>query len=216
MESCGLGILCCLRRYQQPRNPQPREVPQVQLDTGHMGNEVVIVKSGKRICGSGAALANAAILQNKCYFEMKIQSGGAWGVGLATKRCDLNKIPLGNNMESWVLRSDGSVAHNGIVRHRIREIPEEGDMIHAAEKDFHTDQVKKLMGQCGKACTYDHVELNFYHNGKHLHCPLTGMKGTVYPVFYVDDGSIIDVNFCDFVYHAPEGFQKIMFEKSLL
>lgn len=41
-----------------------------------VGNEVVIVKSGKRICGSGAALANAAILQNKCYFEMKIQSGG--------------------------------------------------------------------------------------------------------------------------------------------
>lgn len=35
-----------------------------------------------------------------------------------------------------------------------------------------------------QACTYDHVELNFYHNGKHLHCPLTGMKGTVYPVFY--------------------------------
>lgn len=41
-----------------------------------LGNEVVIVKSGKRICGSGAALANAAIVQNKCYFEMKIQSGG--------------------------------------------------------------------------------------------------------------------------------------------
>ncbi|CAH3119182.1 hypothetical protein pdam_00000966 [Pocillopora damicornis] len=195
MEACGLGILCCLRRYHQPRNSQPRELPQVQLDTGHMGNEVVIVKSGKRICGSGAALANAAILQNKCYFEMKIQSGGAWGVGLATKRCDLNKIPLGNNSESWVLRSDGTVAHNGTVRHRLREIPEEGDMI---------------------ACTYDHVELNFYHNGKHLHCPITGMKGTVYPVFYVDDGSILDVSFSEFVYHAPEGFQKIMFEKNLL
>ena len=42
------------------------------------------MKSGKRICGSGAALANAAILQNKCYFEMKIQSGGAllWNVTL--------------------------------------------------------------------------------------------------------------------------------------
>lgn len=195
MEACGLGILCCLRRFQQPRNPPPREVAQVQLDTGQMGNEVVIVKSGKRICGSGAALANAAIVQNKCYFEMKIQSGGVWGVGLATKKCDLNKVPLGNNSESWVLRSDGSVAHNGIIRHRIREVPEEGDMI---------------------ACTYDHVELNFYHNGKHLHCPLTGIRGTVYPIFYVDDGSIIDVNFSDFVYHAPEGFQKIMFEKNLL
>ena len=54
---------------------------------------------------------------------------GAWGVGLATKKCDLNKIPLGNNSESWVLRSDGTVAHNGIVRHRLREVPEEGDMI---------------------------------------------------------------------------------------
>ena len=54
---------------------------------------------------------------------------GAWGVGLATKRCDLNKIPLGSNTESWVLRSDGSVVHNGIVRHRIRELPEEGDML---------------------------------------------------------------------------------------
>ena len=32
----------------------------------------------------------------------------------------------------------------------------------------------------------------------------------------VDDGSILDVNFTDFVYHAPEGFQKIMFEKNLL
>ena len=108
MDVCGLGVLCCLRRYQQPRNTQPREIPQVQLDTGQMGitfqtspyretvewamtsgqfcilivgvcfvgNEVVIVKSGKRICGSGAALANTAVLQNKCYFEIKIQSGG--------------------------------------------------------------------------------------------------------------------------------------------
>ena len=44
------------------------------------------MKSGKRICGSGAALANAAIVQNKCYFEMKIQSGGKhckeWEQGL--------------------------------------------------------------------------------------------------------------------------------------
>lgn len=57
---------------------------------------------------------------------------GAWGVGLATKKCDLNKIPLGNNSESWVLRSDGTVAHNGIIRHRLREMPEEGDMIVSA------------------------------------------------------------------------------------
>jgi len=35
-----------------------------------------------------------------------------------------------------------------------------------------------------QACTFDHVEVNFYHNGKHLHCPLTGIRETVYPVIY--------------------------------
>jgi hypothetical protein len=41
-----------------------------------LGKDVVIVKNGRRICGSGAALANAPILQNKAYFEAKVQSSG--------------------------------------------------------------------------------------------------------------------------------------------
>lgn len=49
------------------------------------GHEVVIVKSGHRICGSGAALANAPLLQNKCYFEAKIQSGGMCCLTLAVR-----------------------------------------------------------------------------------------------------------------------------------
>lgn len=36
----------------------------------------MIVKSGKRICGTGAALANAPLVQDKSYFEMKIQCSG--------------------------------------------------------------------------------------------------------------------------------------------
>lgn len=36
----------------------------------------MIVKSGRRICGSGAALASAPIAQDKAYFEMKIQCAG--------------------------------------------------------------------------------------------------------------------------------------------
>ncbi|XP_031554784.1 SPRY domain-containing protein 7-like [Actinia tenebrosa] len=195
MDVCGLGILCCLRRYQKPRNDKDVNEIQVQLDTTQMGHEVVIVKSGRRICGSGAALANAPLLQNKCYFEAKIQSGGVWGIGIATKKCDLNKIPLGNSPDSWVLRSDGTVAHNSIIHHKLTTIPEEGDII---------------------ACTFDHVEANFYHNGKHLHSPLTGFRETVYPIIYVDDGTIVDVNFKDFVFEPPSGFTGIMFEKSLL
>lgn len=37
---------------------------------------MVIVKSGRRICGTGACLANAPLHQNKSYFEFKIQSTG--------------------------------------------------------------------------------------------------------------------------------------------
>ena len=40
------------------------------------GNDVVIVKNGRRICGTGAALSNAPIAQDKAYFEVKIQSTG--------------------------------------------------------------------------------------------------------------------------------------------
>lgn len=40
------------------------------------GNEVVIVKNGTRICGSGGVLCTAPIVQNKCYFEVKVQQSG--------------------------------------------------------------------------------------------------------------------------------------------
>ena len=37
MDVCGLGVLCCLRRYQAPRYEQEVDKIQVQLDTSHMG-----------------------------------------------------------------------------------------------------------------------------------------------------------------------------------
>ena len=40
------------------------------------GSEVVVVKNGRRICGTGAALANVPIVQNKAYFEVKLQCTG--------------------------------------------------------------------------------------------------------------------------------------------
>lgn len=31
---------------------------------------------------------------------------------------------------------------------------------------------------------FDHIELNFYLNGKSLDAPIMGVKGTMYPVLY--------------------------------
>ena len=36
----------------------------------------MIVKSGRRICGSGGALADTPLNQDKTYFEIKVQASG--------------------------------------------------------------------------------------------------------------------------------------------
>ncbi len=45
-----------------------------------LGVDCVIVKSGRRICGTGAALANSPLVQDKSYFEVKIQCEGMFTV----------------------------------------------------------------------------------------------------------------------------------------
>jgi hypothetical protein len=135
----------------------------VCLDVSKAGQDVVIVKSGKRLCGTGGALGTLPIIQNKAYFEVKIQAQGEWGVGLATRKVDLNKVPLGNDSESWVLRQDGCVYSDNSIRFRASQTVDEGDII---------------------GVTYDHELLNFYLNGDDLETSITGIRGTVYPVFY--------------------------------
>lgn len=63
--------------------------------------------------------------------------------------------------------------------------------------------------------TYDHVELNVYLNGKNMHCPASGIRGTVYPVVYVDDSAILDCQFSEFYHTPPPGFEKILFEQQI-
>ncbi|POI26010.1 hypothetical protein CIB84_010240 [Bambusicola thoracicus] len=70
------SVFCCLRwcRDGGAGHIPLKEMPAVQLDTQRMGTDVVIVKNGRRICGTGGCLANAPLHQNKSYFEFKIQS----------------------------------------------------------------------------------------------------------------------------------------------
>ena len=41
-----------------------------------------MVKNGSRLCGTGAARASTPILQNKAYWEAKIQQSGIWSCGV--------------------------------------------------------------------------------------------------------------------------------------
>jgi spore coat protein CotH len=49
MDVCGLGVLCCLRRYQTPRINRDVDNIQVQLDTTQMGEKIILYcfKKGK-------------------------------------------------------------------------------------------------------------------------------------------------------------------------
>ena len=126
---------------------------------------------------------------------MAILFSGVWGIGLATNNVNLNRVPLGYDVESWILRHDGTIYHNNEVLHRLREVPKEGDVV---------------------SVTYDHVELKFYLNNVPVEYSVTGTKGVLYPVLYVDDGAILDASFSSFNFEPPGGFDRILIEKSLL
>nr|CAG4650527.1 EOG090X0EPP [Sida crystallina] len=171
-----------------------RKQPLIALDNNYSGQEVVIVKNGTRICGTGGALGNTPIMQDKAYFEVRLQQSGVWGLGLGTEKADLNVIPMGSDTETWVLCSDGSLRHNKEELYRIPQIPQEGDTI---------------------GVSYNHDTLDFYINGQKMDCPLTNVKGTVFPALYVDEGAVLDVIFEEFTHAPPVGYDKIMLEHSI-
>ncbi|XP_059049037.1 SPRY domain-containing protein 7 [Achroia grisella] len=227
-------MFCCLKGCLNgftltPSVPIRVKENPVQLDTLHMGHEVVVVKGGQRVCGSGCALGNAPLVQNKSYFEVKLQQGGVWAVGLATRDTDVSKVHGGLDKESWCLNSDGTVRHANIELYQIAPAPREsptadllvstGSPSHEYEKaeseNTSTVAVMPVEGDT-IGVAYDHVDLNFFLNGKNMEVPIRNIKGTVYPALYVDDGAILDINLENFLYPPPAGYEKIMVEQSLL
>ena len=93
------------------------------------GDEVVVIKNGTRLCGSGGCLATASIVQDKSYFEVKIQRDGTWGIGLSSGTLDVNKIPFGTDKLSWILREDGKIYHDSFIVGTLPEIPRESDVL---------------------------------------------------------------------------------------
>jgi len=63
------------------------------------------------------------------YVDCTVLYAGIWGLGLATRSCNLHKVPLGADGNSWVLRHDGILGHNGEEVGRIEDLPQEGDII---------------------------------------------------------------------------------------
>uniref|UniRef100_A0A0K0E0R2 SPRY domain-containing protein 7 n=1 Tax=Strongyloides stercoralis TaxID=6248 RepID=A0A0K0E0R2_STRER len=166
---------------------------EIKLDSRNAGSDVVILKNGTRICGSGGAISTIPIEQNKAYFEVKVQQLGIWGIGLANKSANLNEVPLKEN--SWYLKNDGSLWGNGEHVGKVDVTFEEGDTIGVA---------------------FDHVDLKFYHNSNIITDTITSARGQVFPVLFVDSNAILDVRFKSFQISPPSGYEEIMLEQTLL
>jgi len=165
----------------------------VKLSTSHMGPDVVLLKNGSRICGSGGALATAPIVQNKALFQVDITQAGVWGIGLAHRSVQLECVPIIN--EAWLLRSDGEVWENGRLLGKVDTPPQEGDTV---------------------TVTFDHVDLKFYRNNQQLPITINSVRGQVYPLVYTSDNAILDVKFRNTTVQRPHGFEEIMIEQTLL
>ncbi|XP_055539993.1 SPRY domain-containing protein 7 isoform X2 [Wyeomyia smithii] len=217
----------CLNGVLPPQTvPMRKENEPIQLDTAHMGHEVVVIKSGQRACGSGGVIANTALLQSKSYFEVKLQQGGQWSVGLATLQADLNQSKGGFDKESWCLTSDHVVYHNAKPLHKLEsKATEECDskVDPAGFPKLETAVNSLFVNDTGLpqegdtiGVAYDHVELNFYLNGVNLNVPVLSVRGTVFPCIFVDDGAILDIVLNNFQFSPPPGFERILIEQSLL
>lgn len=72
---------------------------------------MVIVKGGHRVCGAGAVLGNAPLVQSKSYFEVKVQQGGTWAIGLATRQTNLSLTQGTNGSKVWVAYEKENLTH---------------------------------------------------------------------------------------------------------
>ena len=180
-------------RVTPARQQQPTS--KVVLDTASMGREAVVIKDCTRLCGNGAARASSLIMQDRAYWETRILLGGQWGAGLCDQDTDLNTDP-GRDPGSWVVMvtSGGQVMVRGAEVYTMDKM-EEGDVL---------------------GFSYDHEELNIFCNGEKLDISVQGIKGVVYPVFYVDEGAILECVFEKFQYQPPDGIERIMKEKALI
>ena len=106
-------------------------------------------------------------------------------MGVATPLVRVDQVPLGGDTHSWVLTSEGSTVHNAEAITRLKEKPSEGGVVVSEPSPMiiSTWALKSCVVAC-QGVSYDHVELNFFLNGKSMQCPMMGIRGMVFPVFY--------------------------------
>mmetsp|Transcript_2874 Transcript_2874/g.6695 ORF Transcript_2874/g.6695 Transcript_2874/m.6695 type:complete len:187 (+) Transcript_2874:300-860(+) len=173
-------------------------VDQAFFDDKAKGGNVVIEKQGTLIKGSGPCIANAALHQDQCYFEVKIVrfegEDAKFAIGVAHRKPEVVQGELGDSTNSWAFKSSTST-----------ETFTEGDIL---------------------GCSFDQSSgrpVLTIRKNDHLLPPgseVRGFRGVVYPAVEVSPGCELEVNFSidndGFVYKPPSGFSGIIPSRSLV
>lgn len=102
--------------------------------------------------------------------------------------------------ESWCLNSDGTVRHDNIELYHLRRASSDSpttELLVSTESPNHNENEKPESEKGTNSVTavmpvegdiigiaFDHVEMNFFLNGKNMEIPIRNIKGTVYPALY--------------------------------
>ena len=109
-------------------------------------------------------------------------------------------ISGGVDKESWCLNSDGIVRHDNVELYHLKPASREsptsellvstGSPNHENENEKtesdRSNEKQALMPGEGDVIgvAYDHVELNFFLNGKNMEIPVRNIRGTIFPALF--------------------------------
>mmetsp|Transcript_16161 Transcript_16161/g.26380 ORF Transcript_16161/g.26380 Transcript_16161/m.26380 type:complete len:192 (+) Transcript_16161:1228-1803(+) len=173
-------------------------VASATLDIKWKNDSVELGNNFTCISGEGCCLVNAALHQDKCYFEIsiaKLPAGSSFCVGVAKRdKAVLGNIELGDGERSWAFKSTQST-----------ESFKEGDII---------------------GCVWDQSsgrpQMSLRLNGDKLPpgTEVKGFKGVLYPAISVSHGCELVCNFSledeGFASPPPNGFAGLIPSRSMI
>ncbi len=89
-------------------------------------DEILQLDEDMGLTALAGAMAPLVVMAIPALYKSAVENG--W-FGLGSEKADLNVIPMGNDIDSWVMCSDGYLRHNKEEMHRITQLPQEGDTI---------------------------------------------------------------------------------------
>mmetsp|Transcript_19514 Transcript_19514/g.36073 ORF Transcript_19514/g.36073 Transcript_19514/m.36073 type:complete len:194 (+) Transcript_19514:45-626(+) len=193
-----MGQLLCCDCFKDAQ-VESGTVDQAVFDNKAKSSQVKLSPDGSILSGTGCAVANSALHQDKCYFEVTLtklpDENASFCIGVCHRSPAVVKNDvLGDLEQSWAFNAANST-----------EPFEEGDVI---------------------SCLFDQStgkpQLSFKRNNQDLP-PSTivkGFKGTVYPGASLDNGCELSFNFSiegdGFKYRPPPGFSGLIPSRSLV